>query len=86
MGPPSIIEFFLTLLTECAIGMASKKTGLEVHHATKGCVFDFTARLDDARLSVLNGFVCSSCRDALSDEQSDDLLKDSLQFGSLSEG
>lgn len=78
MGPPSIIEFFLTLLAESAIGMACKKNWPSSHHATMGCAFDFTASLEDARWSVLNGFLCASCREAIGKNGQDKLLDDSL--------
>lgn len=65
MAPPSIVEFILTLLIRQACSHASP-LGESVHLGTRGCLFDFTAVLDDARYKSLQAFVCSTCRATLS--------------------
>jgi len=65
MAPPSIMEFILTLIIREAVASVSPALSGSVHLGTKGCLFDFTASLSDVRLKVLNGFICSYCREAL---------------------
>lgn len=65
MAPPSIVEFILTLVLREAIISVSPTLQGSVHLGTKGCLCDFSAPLDDTKLKVLNGFVCSYCRAAL---------------------
>ncbi len=61
MAPPSIVEFFLNILIELSIDFACGED-VPRHLTTRGCVFDFTVSLDEARLAVLTGYVCESCR------------------------
>lgn len=61
MAPPSIVEFFLTLLVGIAIDTACGDNFPPCHNAIKGCVSDFAADMDDARWTVLTGFLCESC-------------------------
>jgi hypothetical protein len=65
MAPPSLVEFILTLILRESVAFVSPSLSGSVHIGTKGCLCDFTASLGDARLKVLNGFVCSYCRAAL---------------------
>lgn len=65
MAPPSLLEFFVTLVLRQAIALSSPLLKGSVHLGTKGCLMDFTASLDDVRLKTLQGFVCSSCRKKL---------------------
>jgi hypothetical protein len=76
MAPPSIVEFFLALLVGTAIDTSCGENFPDRHHATKGCIFDFTADLDDARLGVLTGFLCESCCDTIKQSQSQKLIED----------
>jgi hypothetical protein len=64
MAPPSIVEFILTLLIRQACSHASP-LGDSVHLGTRGCLFDFTAVLSDARYKSLQAFICSTCRATL---------------------
>jgi hypothetical protein len=65
MAPPTLIEFFLTLVVR--EGIAASAPGLRgsIHLGTKGCLCDFTYNISDARYKVLNAFVCSYCRKQL---------------------
>ena len=36
-----------------------------MHFGTKGCLFDFTQYLDEARYKVLHGLICAPCRQML---------------------
>lgn len=65
MAPPSLVEFFLSLLIGVAIDFACGDNTPDCHHPTKGCVSDFTASVGDARFSVLTGFLCSACRETI---------------------
>lgn len=64
MAPPSIVEFFLTLLVRSSINLLSREMRSK-HYGTKGCLQDFNAHLGDVRLKVLHAFICSSCRETL---------------------
>lgn len=76
MAPPSILEFFLSLLVGLSIGFACGDDYPQPHITTKGCSFDFTAELTDARFSVLSGFLCSDCLGAISAAHSEQLATD----------
>lgn len=65
MAPPSIVEFILTLIIRHSVSSICTPLRGSVHFGTKGCLFDFTASLDEVRLKVLSGFICSSCRSTL---------------------
>jgi hypothetical protein len=65
MAPPSIFEFIITLLLRQAASFAAPSLSKSVHLGTKGCLFDFTADLGEARYKALQAFVCSVCRDRL---------------------
>lgn len=65
MAPPSLVEFALTLVIRLAALDAAPDVGDTRHLGTKGCLFDFNARLSTVRLKVLNGFVCTSCEQAI---------------------
>jgi hypothetical protein len=65
MAPPSIVEFFLSRLITCSMGWAAPAGPPTSHLATKGCIFDFCAKLVDARNSVVSGHVCADCRAAI---------------------
>ena len=65
MAPPSILEFILTLILREAVASVSKSLNGSIHLGTKGCLFDFTASLNEVRNKVLNGFICRHCREEL---------------------
>ena len=68
MAPPSLAEFIQTLIVrESVASMCSRLRG-SVHLGTRGCLCDFTQNLSEARLKVLSGFICYSCRKTLDDE------------------
>lgn len=69
MSPPSILEFILTLVFRESVATVSPSLQGSVHYGTKGCLFDFTPYLEDARYKVLNAFICTSCRNALIQDQ-----------------
>jgi hypothetical protein len=65
MAPPSLLEFFITLVLRQAVSLVSPSLRGSVHLGTKGCLFDFTASLEDVRLKTLQGFICGDCRASL---------------------
>jgi hypothetical protein len=79
MAPPSILEFIITLLLRQAASFAAPSLSKSVHLGTKGCLFNFTADLGEARYKALQGFVCSACRRQLqgdnAGEMADELVK-----------
>lgn len=76
MAPPSIVEFFLSLIMELAIDFACGAAYPNRHVTTRGCSFDFTAELADARFSVLSGFLCAQCLEVIRKAHSDQLAED----------
>ena len=62
MAPPSLLEAFVTQTLRHAVGLVCPSLSRSVHLGTKGCMFDFTDSLDEARYKTLNGFICSECR------------------------
>jgi hypothetical protein len=68
MAPPSILEFFLTLIVRESIAAVSPSLRGSMHLGTKSCVMDFTPYLEDVRLKVLNGFICDFCRERLNND------------------
>lgn len=65
MAPPSLIEFIVMFILRETLSCASPSLRSSVHLGTRGCICDFTASLDEARLKVLTGYLCHSCRSAL---------------------
>lgn len=75
MAPPSIIEFFAFLTVPVAASfLAPTDISRFAHVETKGCIGDFTPCLEDARYQILNGFICSECRDAMCDNGMEDVI------------
>lgn len=68
MAPPSILEFFLTLIVRESIAAISPSLHGSIHLGTKSCAMDFTWHLADARLKVLHGFICDLCRERLGND------------------
>ena len=62
MAPPSILEFIVALLMRQAAGFVVPTLSKSLHLCTKGCLFDFTSDLTEARYKALQSFVCSTCR------------------------
>jgi hypothetical protein len=62
MAPPSILEFIVVLLMRQASSFVVPALSKSVHPGTKGCLFDFTSELAEARYKALQSFVCSACR------------------------
>jgi hypothetical protein len=47
-----------------------------MHLGTRACLFDFASRLEDTRFKTVHGFICSSCRAALSVDGNHQLAED----------
>jgi hypothetical protein len=62
MAPPSILEFIVVLLMRQAASFVVPALSKSLHLGTKGCLFDFTSDLAEARYKALQSFVCSTCR------------------------
>lgn len=65
MAPPSILEFIIVLLMRQAASFVAPSLSKSVHLGTKGCLFDFTADLGEARYKALQSFICSVCRERM---------------------
>jgi hypothetical protein len=62
MAPPSILEFIVVLLMRQAASFVVPELSKSLHLGTKGCLFDFTSDLAEARYKALQSFVCRPCR------------------------
>lgn len=62
MAPPSVLKFIVVMLIRQAASFAAPAMSKSVHLGTKGCLFDFTSDLSEARYKALQSFVCSICR------------------------
>lgn len=78
MAPPSAIEFVLTLVAEVATDIRLNPDFTPKHHTTKGCIFDFTADLDDARYKALTGYLCPACEAILANPGKTTELEDAV--------
>jgi hypothetical protein len=78
MAPPSLLEFIITLTLKEAISASSPSIKNLYHFGTKGCLFDFTPTLDDARYKVLNAYICQNCRMMLEKDSSPGLVDELL--------
>lgn len=76
MAPPSIVEFFISMLVRTSIDEACNGTFPARHIGTKGCCFDFSSQLDDARLFVLSGFICNDCQRTINKAAGEQLVED----------
>jgi hypothetical protein len=76
MAPPSILEFIIVLLMRQAASFVVPSLGKSFHLGTKGCLFDFTADLGEARYKALQSFVCSVCGQQMKESGHPDLADD----------
>lgn len=76
MSPPSILEFFMILIVERSVKFVCGKNWPGDHLTTRGCLFDFTPELTDARYLILTGFICNRCRKILSELFSEEFIDD----------
>lgn len=79
MAPPSIFEFILTLLIRQAASFAAASVSRSLHLGTKGCLFDFTGDLGDARYKALQSYVCKVCQTRLQEAGALHILPDILK-------
>jgi hypothetical protein len=76
MAPPSILEFIIVLLMRQAASFVTPSLSKSVHLGTKGCLFDFTADLGEARYKALQSFICSDCRERMREAGAANLAPD----------
>ena len=76
MAPPSAIEFFVFLILQLSVGLSFPPMRPAFHLGTKGCLWDFTPNLNEARYQILNGFICAHCRRKLDEAGLQDLRSD----------
>ena len=84
MAPPSILEFIIVLLMRQAISFAAPALSKSTHLGTKGCLFDFTPELSEARYKALQSFMCANCRKRLQGSGSEQLVEDFSRASDLS--
>jgi hypothetical protein len=76
MAPPSILEFIVVLLMRQAASFVAPLASKSLHLGTKGCLFDFTSDLSEARYKALQAFVCTNCRARLRESNAAGLADD----------
>ncbi len=65
MAPPSLLEFVQALIVRESVSSVCPALRGSIHLGAKGCICDFSPSLQDVRLKVLSGFLCSYCRNEL---------------------
>lgn len=66
MAPPSAAEFLQVAVLRAAYSALEGGAWNSIHLGTRGCIFDFTANLEDTRFMTLTGLgVCEECERAL---------------------
>jgi hypothetical protein len=73
-APPSLVEYFLTLVTLASLDAVVRP--MERHLDTRGCAYDFNAKLRDTRLKVLSGHICDDCRSEIERKTSKETVED----------
>lgn len=76
MAPPSILEFIIVLLMRQAASLVVPAMSKSLHLGTKGCLFDFTSDLTEARYKALQSFVCCDCRSRMQESGAPHLADD----------
>jgi hypothetical protein len=76
MAPPSILEFIIVLLMRQAASFVTASLSKSFHLGTKGCLFDFTSDLTEARYKALQSFICGVCRKRMLDSGAVSLADD----------
>jgi hypothetical protein len=76
MAPPSILEFIIVLLMRQAASFVVPSMSKSLHLGTKGCLFDFTSDLAEARYKALQSFICSDCRSRMQESGATHLADD----------
>lgn len=76
MSPPSLAEFVLVQILGNAVRLRLRTDRPSSHVATRGCLFDFSAHLSDAKFKALNGHICSDCTKAMQRVGDGSLAKD----------
>jgi hypothetical protein len=79
MAPPSILEFIVVLLMRQAASFVVPSLSKSVHLGTKGCLFDFTSDLAEARYKALQSFVCTTCRSRMHENGAVHLVDDMIR-------
>jgi hypothetical protein len=66
-APPSALEFILHNVQRYALHFVFS---LGNHYPTRGCVWDFDANVEDARIETTLGYLCSACERKLAEHAS----------------
>jgi hypothetical protein len=64
-APPSVLEFILQCIQRYCLRM-TYPPAVGSHYPTRACIWDFNANLEDVRLGILVGYLCSACSEELS--------------------
>jgi hypothetical protein len=72
--PPTLLEFILTQVVREAAAAAVPAMTRSQHLGTKGCLFDFSATVSEARYKALSSFICAHCREKIEDARGPELV------------
>jgi hypothetical protein len=64
-APPSVLEFVLRMVQRYTARVAFLPV-VGSHYSTRGCIWDFDANVNDARITTTISFICANCESALS--------------------
>jgi hypothetical protein len=63
-APPSVLEYVLNQVQRYALNLTFRPQGGS-HYPTRACLWDFDPNVKDARMSLLVGYLCGACEDAI---------------------
>jgi hypothetical protein len=72
--PPSLLEFILDQVQRYALRLAIDER-IGSHYPTRGCIWDFDANIEDAKISPLVGYLCDSCEQLVAERVAPDELQ-----------
>jgi hypothetical protein len=75
--PVSALDYILSAVQRLSVRLVYSDL-LPSHYATKGCFWDYSQHQPDARIAILNGFICSECEQRMKGVMDDDEV-DSLR-------
>lgn len=71
--PVSALDFVLAIVQRVSLYLIFP--GLSSHYVTRGCLWDFAHHQRDARISIMTGHMCQTCRDVLLNQTDSEMLK-----------
>jgi hypothetical protein len=81
-SPPSMLEFILRIIQQYSLFFLVPSFSGN-HHATRGCIFDYNADLEDIKNKILLGYICEDCERELKKLLRDESVEQIKSFTDL---